>query len=306
MTTKNLRDELKKYITDKDLSQSAVSRSIGISTAALSQYLNDKYPGDIVNLEKQISNYLGRETEKENTRIDAPNFLETFTARTVIETARMCHTDQEMGVCVGAAGLGKTEALREYARRYTDAVLIETDPGMTVKALFGEIVTRLGINCPPNMVKMMAEVIAKLKGTGHFLMIDEAENLNTRALESVRRVHDKSGIGVYLVGMPRLIANLRGNRGEFAQLYSRISVSVNLNNYREMESKREMVMKDTEMIVAHMLPNSNGIWKEFHKRSGGNVRVLVKMIKRAQRLATINQTKIDADIVAKAADLLII
>lgn len=58
----------------------------------------------------------------------------------------------------------------------------------------------------------------ELRDSGRLLMVDEAELLLYRALEVLRRLHDKAGIGIVLAGMPRLLINLKGRRGEFAQL----------------------------------------------------------------------------------------
>ncbi|CRL44634.1 hypothetical protein SGGMMB4_01839 [Sodalis glossinidius str. 'morsitans'] len=55
----------------------------------------------------------------------------------------------------------------------------------------------------------------------HWLvLVDEAELLPYRALEVLRRIHDSFGVAIVLAGMPRLLLNLKGSRGEYAQLYS--------------------------------------------------------------------------------------
>ena len=46
----------------------------------------------------------------------------------------------------------------------------------------------------------MNEVVNKLNNSGRLLIIDEAENLPYRALEITRRIHDKTAVGVLLVG----------------------------------------------------------------------------------------------------------
>jgi hypothetical protein len=55
------------------------------------------------------------------------------------------------------------------------------------------------------------------------IIIDEAEHLPYRALELIRRVHDKAGISLALCGMPRLEKNVQGDRSHYAQLNSRVS-----------------------------------------------------------------------------------
>jgi DNA transposition AAA+ family ATPase len=48
------------------------------------------------------------------------------------------------------------------------------------------------------MHELSEACIAALRDSGRLLMVDEAENLPYRALETLRRIHDKSGIGMVL------------------------------------------------------------------------------------------------------------
>ncbi|MGI6394529.1 MAG: hypothetical protein ACOX2F_07360 [bacterium] len=113
----------------------------------------------------------------------------------------------------------------------------------------------------------------------------------------IRRVHDKAGVGILLVGMPRLLFNLRGKNGDFAQLYSRIGVSSKLEVLKEA---------DTEMIVKSVFPDSNGIWKTFHSESLGNTRRLTKLIARSVMVSDLNGVPINHDLIKETATLLII
>ena len=61
---------------------------------------------------------------------------------------------------------------------------------------------------------MVSGIVKKLKGSGRMIIIDEAEHLPYKALELLRRVHDKAGMGVLLVGLPRLIHKIMEGRGE--------------------------------------------------------------------------------------------
>jgi DNA transposition AAA+ family ATPase len=62
------------------------------------------------------------------------------TSRKGIEVIRLAHLDGEINVLYGAAGLGKTMILREYASRHRDALLIEADPGYTARVVLEELV----------------------------------------------------------------------------------------------------------------------------------------------------------------------
>jgi DNA transposition AAA+ family ATPase len=69
-----------------------------------------------------------------------------------------------------------------------------------------ELCGLLGISKRGNMHELSEACIAALRDSGRLLMVDEAENLPYRALETLRRIHDKSGIGLVLAGMPVLLS----------------------------------------------------------------------------------------------------
>ncbi|MFB5082527.1 AAA family ATPase, partial [Raoultella sp. C349492] len=83
--------------------------------------------------------------------------------------------------------------------------LIEADPGYTALVLLQELCESLGLSKRGTIHELSESCITALSGTGRAVLIDEAENLPYRALEVIRRIHDKAGVGIVLAGMPRLI-----------------------------------------------------------------------------------------------------
>ncbi|GJQ33446.1 MAG: hypothetical protein HBSAPP04_22850 [Ignavibacteriaceae bacterium] len=292
---------LQDHMTKTGRTQAAIARQIGISPAAINQYLKGEYGAGIANIERKIKSYLTRETDKGDISLFKHEFIPTYFSGRVIETARFCHLESEVGVVIGDPGTGKTTAVKHYAATNLDAILIEADPGYNAKAVLEDILLKLNGETGKNLHRMMADVISRLKDSGRLIIIDEAENLPHKALEVIRRIHDKAEIGILFTGMPRLISNLRGKRGEFAQLYSRVGKLTNLNHLRaEMPDALEA---DTELIVSTYLPGTNGYWKNLHLASKGNPRVLVKLIRRSTRLAEVNHTKINAEVDRKSTRL---
>jgi len=303
MSDTSVKQQLIQHMEDHKVTQATLARALGISAAAVNQYLQGLYNADVANIEKKIKSYLSLSAEKAEAKIYRPKFIQTFIASRILDACRFAHTEQELALVVGDAGLGKTTAIKQYALDNPGVILIEADPGFGASSVLEEILLKLNGETGRNIHPMMNDVIARLRDTGRLIIIDEAENLPYKALEVLRRIYDKTGVGLLLCGMPRLLSNLRGKRGEFAQLYSRVGKVTNINNIRaEMP---ESVQSDTEMMVNAYLPGSNGYWKDFYAHSKGNPRVLFKLIRRSARIMEVNQTRLGPDVVQTAAEMLL-
>jgi DNA transposition AAA+ family ATPase len=283
-----------------ELTGSAIARAIGRSPAVISQYLNDGYPGDVVKLTGLLGDFIRRVEEKERSARVVMPFVPTATARKVTETVRLAHIEGEITVVYGEAGLGKTVALKQYAKEHTDAVLIEVDPGYTAKVLLEDLCGKLSVNVRGNLHELLEAVINKLQDSGRLIIIDEAELLPYRALEVLRRIHDKTGIGIVLAGMPRLIANLRGKRGEFVQLYSRIAFALNLGN-RLPELDVFSIAGSIDLDTR----DPDEVNKALYEVSNGNTRRLSKLLKGVVHLSRINNKPVTPAMVREFGQMLI-
>jgi len=295
-----LREELRAIMDRENISQTAIAKGVGLSVATVSQWLGHKYKGDTEKVRKAVTKFLRtfqERKERKATNVRTPGFIRTSVAGHITEVAKICHLDGEIGVAVGDAGIGKTTAVKKFAQDEAGVILIEADLGYIARVLFQVISAELGLEGVGTIHTLFEQAESKLQATGRLIIIDEAEHLPFKALELLRRLHDKAGVGVLLVGMPRLLGNLRGKRGEFAQLYSRVGVKAMLNCLRPT---------DTESFVQAYLPAANGIWKVFHDRTKGNARLLEKLIRRSSRLADINHVPIDAEVIDQALATLMI
>ncbi len=292
-----LQEQLRQVMETQGLTASAVARSLGISASALSQWLDGKYAGNVARIDTAVNSFIRRQQERAKIPPFQQIFVETSIASKVWEVFRLCHIEGEIGVVVGEAGVGKTEAARQYARQNPDVIFIEADLGYTARSLFHEMARKLGFIPSGTIHDVFEDVVDRLRGSERLIIVDEAEHLPYRALELLRRVYDKAGVGIALMGMPRLIANLRGHKGEYRQLYSRVGIYASLDKIN---------LQDAEQIVHAIIPGSNGLARVFWNHSHGNTRVLMKLIKRSMRIATINDRALDKEVVQAAARTLII
>ncbi|EKC1116915.1 AAA family ATPase [Klebsiella pneumoniae] len=291
--------ELNDLMTRKGYSQTQVAKAIGKSTAVINQYLQGKYAGDVPAIDALARSFINREVEKEKSQKITARFVPTVTSRKGMDVIRYAHLDGDLNVIYGAAGLGKTMILREYAAQHRDALLIEADPGYTARVVLEELCGLLGISKRGNMHELSEACIAALRDSGRLLMVDEAENLPYRALETLRRIHDKSGIGLVLAGMPRLIINLKGKRGEYQQLYSRVGFALCIGD--------SLPQSDITDIAVSMLPGagSQDVSEALFKASHGNARRLFKLVRGVSRHSEISGNAVSAGAVRKFAEMLI-
>ncbi|MGL5344826.1 MAG: AAA family ATPase [Plesiomonas sp.] len=295
----NLITQLKDVMERHGYSQAQVGRAIGRSGATINQFLQGKYTGDNNGLEERIESFVNRELEKQKAKRITASFVETSTARKGLEVLAYAHQECEMCVMYGAAGLGKTMILREYAQRNKGVILIEADPGYTARTLLGELCRQLGVKVRGNIHELIDACVRELHGSTRLVMVDEAELLPYRALEVLRRLHDKSGIGVVLTGMPRLLINLKGRGGEFAQLYSRVALGFNLGE--------TLTRDDFNQIAEDMMPEAadGDISNALYERSMGNARRLFKLARGVYRICDISQANVSIKAINKFAEMLI-
>jgi len=250
---------LKELMEMKGVSANHIAKSLVISPAALSQWLNDKYKGDVEKINESVKAYLIRQAEIVKIAKKEIRFVDTSVSERVFEIARLCHLDGEIGVVYGPAGVGKTAAVKEYVKRNPGTILIEADLGYTSRYLFRDITKALGVadgyHSQISLNIMFEDTIEAMRGTDRMIIIDEAEMLPYKALEMIRRINDKAGVGILLAGMPRLINNIRGKKGEYAQLYSRIGYAIKLETLQP---------EDTFELVKQIVPNGEKLYKKYN------------------------------------------
>ncbi|WP_279203917.1 AAA family ATPase [Obesumbacterium proteus] len=291
--------ELTELMERKSYSQTQVARAIGKSVAVINQYLQGKYNGDVKCIDALVEGFIHRQRDKDKSQRITASFVSTFTSRRGLEVIRMAHLDGDINVIYGDAGMGKTMMLREYAAKNRDAVLIEADPGYTARVVLEELCNKLGLSKRGNMHDLSEACVNALLESGRIIMVDEAENLPYRALETLRRIHDKAGVGIVLAGMPRLIINLKGKRGEYKQLYSRVGFALPLGDTLPQE--------DINDIAISMLPDAAQpeVSDALYKACKGNARRLFKLVRGVSHGSAISGDPINVGAVRKFSEMLI-
>lgn len=289
----DIRAELRELMEIKNFSMTYISTATGLAKSTISMWLNGNYAGKNDKVTDAINNFIQRERER-SVDNDLP-FVNISIVKYVSEIARLCHTQGKIGVCVGRAGLGKTVAVKRYTKEFLDSILIESDSGYTAKSLLKEIHRRLGLSGKGSVYDLMGEVVRKLNQSGRLLIIDEAENLPYRALEITRRIHDKTGVGVLLIGRGILLENLKGYNNQYDQLYSRVKYTKMIDG---------LLVQDVVNILK-AIEQEPKLAETYLKYSDGNTRRLEHLISHSISIAKINgKAEVDGAVIQHTSKLL--
>lgn len=296
-----LQQKLAEFKAKSGMNQTMLARGIGVSPASISMYLNDTYAekgGKYGTIEPKIEAFLEVQESKARREELVLGFVSTKTTRRISEVMRDAHEAGDTVVIYGQAGLGKTQAVKNYCEKNPAAILIEANPSFTALVLMRKLAAAAKVSTVGSLNDLFESVSDRLRDSGRLIVVDEAENLPLRALEIIRRLHDDTGCGLVLSGMPRLVANLRGKHGELVQLYSRVSVALNLGD--------SMPDEELEQIARAAMPEADDeTIAELVKHSNGNTRRMSKLMRGAVRTANKNGIKMQSGIVKKYSSLII-
>lgn len=289
----DIRAELREFMNKNNLSVAYVATSTGLAKSTISMWMNGNYNVKNDKITDLINNFVQREKER-IVHNDLP-FTDISVVKYIFEIARLCHTQGKIGVCVGRAGLGKTVAVKKYTKDFMDSILIESDSGYTAKSLLKEIHRRLGLSGKGSVYDLMNETVRKLNQSGRLLVIDEAENLPYQALEITRRIHDKTGVGILLIGRNILLENLKGCNNQYDQLYSRVKYTKIIDG---------LIIQDVVKILELIGQNPN-LAESYLFYSKSNARRLEHLFSLSINIAQINgKSCVDESVIKQTSKLL--
>lgn len=235
--THDLRLELRQLIeNERGYSQARIAREVGISATTLSQWMSGTYAGDNDGVEAKIGRWVDKLQAARATAIAmpaAPDYVETPSAARVLMALRYAQLAGDIAIAYGGAGLGKTTAIREHARRAPNVWHATMTPASSgVVTCLEEIADAVNANTAAGggAAKLHRAICRRVADTGGLLVIDEAQHLSVAALDQIRSIHDATGIGIALVGNEAVYARMTGgNRAAYLdRLFSRIGKKVRL------------------------------------------------------------------------------
>lgn len=280
---------------NKEVTKAQIARSIGISPAQLTQFLKGEYKMS-ANTQGKLEMYVENYSKRNERKPMQEPFVMTKQAKSIFFIADECRAEREMGLVYGHPGTGKTRALREYSAKTPESVLIENRPGVTVRNFLWHLADAVGAERAISKEETSANIVKRLKMRDAVILIDEAEHLKTEALEHIRSIWDFTGTPVIMAGTEILLKNLRGTRGDMAQLYSRVGL--------------KWVTKPIDGDEGAELCDAWGIDPALGSiivgMTSGNLRKSTKLIKRSIRLSQLTGTDLNKELLDEAARMLIL
>ncbi len=255
--------------------------------------------------------------------------------RRFAEFADAVRRDRYIGLCYGAPGVGKTLSARQYAGwdtvepylrtfRFDESVPVP-EQARTARSI---VYTPAVANTPRTVEKGVTfyhtrlswgigltlypgEDVDSRAGLGEtngpfaeLLIIDEADRLKTPAVEHLRDHHDRTGIGLVLIGMPGIEKRL----ARYPQLYSRVGF---VHHYRPLSAQEQAFV-----LARHWPGLGLGDTPDFTateavaaitRITSGNFRLTCRLVAQIQRVLDINQlTVVTKEVVEAARESLVI
>lgn len=205
-------------------------------------------------------------------------FVKTKNVKAFIALAtKLKHTQKnipKMGLIYGDPGLGKTNAILWWLLNQ-NAIIVTAKNGMTTRWFLSDLVADLGETPQYNISALFEQATRKLIEKPQMLIIDEVDYLinESRAIETIRDLHDKTGIPVLLVGMGAVDKKLRRYKHFFDRIIDIYKFEpFNLDDVKEIIRTISDVYIEDEVI------------EEIHKRAN-RFRQIVKILTKIEHLA---------------------
>ena len=189
----------------------------------------------------------------------------------------------KIGLVYGNAGLGKTKTALYLSIQF-DTIYVRATNKMTTKWLLEEIVKELDEIPRFYTADIFRQCVNALKTNSPIIIVDEIDYLlvDFRMIETLRDLHDETGIPIILVGMQLAKHKLKKHN----HLFDRISEIYNFKEFEYSDIKQiteELSEVDIKKDAVHIIHNKA---KSFRK--------IVEMIDMFEKVAQANGlTEID-------------
>lgn len=207
----------------RPLSQNTIAQAIGVSPAVISHFLKRTYEGDIDKVALLLKAYVEREEAKDEGGLLKVPFVETRPAKAMLVAIRTCHRYGRMGAVLSGSGTGKTTTIKQAVKEDPSLIVLTAWSQIGAVGVQQELCDALKMGDGGNSRALMKRLKHKLANKGRCLIVDDAHTLAFGSLDALRYIHDQTGVGIVLVGIPSLARHLTSKSEEYEQIASRVS-----------------------------------------------------------------------------------
>ena len=182
-----------------------------------------------------------------------------------------------MALVYGEPGLGKTNTILWWATK-NDSVLISAKNSMTSRWFLEELVYELGETPMYKTSDLFNQAVRQLIENPRIIIVDEIDYLagNKQSIESLRDIHDRTGIPVIMVGMGMADKKLI----RYKHLFDRISEILKFTSF-DLDDVKMIIDQLSEVKITDEAV-------EFIHQKANRFRQIVKLISKAEQIAEAN------------------
>jgi DNA transposition AAA+ family ATPase len=245
-----VREDLQAYLVNSGQSQAAVAKALGENAAYVNQFLKGRFPvpAQEARFARAVSRYLERAGRRAERILEA-EFVDTEPARQILKILENADDNREMVLIVGRSGIGKSQAaLRFAALNQKQAIYILAGEHIRApRAFLSHLASKIGLAGHLRFADLFERVIDKLRDSGRFLIVDEAEFLagdfGDRTVEMLRQLRERTAIGLAFISNEVFWKRINGDRTkeQLEKFTTRLAVRKFL--------KKRCLKSDVEAIV---------------------------------------------------------
>jgi Uncharacterized ATPase, putative transposase len=199
---------LNTIMADHGLSRYDVSQRSGIPAPTLNPWMEGITKGSYPNTTRKVEAWIQTLDDAEKAKpaepkgIKRPAFVETQVSREIFTSLTFAQSSGVMVSGTYGTGMGKTSAAEEFAATRSNVIYIVASPlTSSAAALQAELVDATGFVPVPGVPRMKA--LGRYLSDGgkkSLIIIDEAQHLKSRAIDSVRYLRDVHKVGLAFLG----------------------------------------------------------------------------------------------------------
>ncbi|MGD0077060.1 MAG: AAA family ATPase [Sedimentisphaerales bacterium] len=184
-------DALRLFMNEQNLAQADIARMLDVSSSKISQFLANKYPGNLDELVNKVVNLINS-YDRKSRQDRGPQFVDTAIAKKIgaliANTEAACDDEGKIAVIIGDAGSGKTRCLQAYAEANKNSIYVQLDSTMYSTLIFAAMAKELHLDSSGSLATVTQRLVEHLQNRHIIIILDESSSLNVSQLNQLRQI----------------------------------------------------------------------------------------------------------------------